>query len=50
MVVNSIRRILVAVVLALGITGLGAGLASADVLANNTTAGPPTFTPPYVAP
>ena len=48
MVVNSIRRILVAVVLCLGITGgFSAGLAQADV----TISGDPgeAFTPPYQA-
>ncbi|MFD9738104.1 hypothetical protein [Umezawaea sp. NPDC059074] len=48
MVVNSIRRILVAVVLCLGITGLGAGIAQADA---QFVAGEPgeIFSPPYQA-
>ncbi|MCS7476126.1 hypothetical protein ACFFQW_09020 [Umezawaea endophytica] len=48
MVVNSIRRILVAVVLCLGITGgFGVGLAQADV--HVTTEPGEVFTPPYQA-
>ncbi|MEO6090095.1 MAG: hypothetical protein ABIQ18_44010 [Umezawaea sp.] len=47
MVLNSIRRILVAVVLCVGISGLGAGMAHAD----HFVTGEPgeTFTPPYEA-
>ncbi len=47
MVLNSIRRILVAVVLCLGISGLGAGVAQADVIAASEPG--ETFTPPYRA-
>lgn len=48
MVGNSIRRILIAVVLCLGLGGLGAGVATADDNGIDTgTTGP--FTPPYMA-
>jgi hypothetical protein len=49
MVVNSIRRILIAVVLCLGLGGLGAGVATADDTGTDTGATNP-FTPPYCAP
>ena len=48
MVVNSIRRILVAVVLCLGITGgFTVGLAQADVIVTGDPG--EAFTPPYQA-
>jgi hypothetical protein len=47
MVLNSIRRILVAVVLCVGISGLGAGMAYADDFATGEPG--ETFTPPYEA-
>jgi len=47
MVLKSIRRILVAVVLCVGISGFGAGMAYADNLATGDPG--QIFTPPYEA-
>jgi hypothetical protein len=46
MVLNSIRRILVAVVLCVGISGFGAGMSYADAATGDPGE---VFTPPYEA-
>ncbi|PRY36371.1 hypothetical protein [Umezawaea tangerina] len=48
MVVNSIRRVMVAVVLCLSVTGVAGGIAVADTTPVTTDPSGP-FTPPYQA-